>query len=96
MIPDEAVVSRAGSAVFSNLDGESIVLNMSSGSYYGLNELAAFVWQRLDAAPSVANIRQAILDEYDVDSDRCAQDLASLLTLLSERQLVEIKDRTDG
>ncbi len=38
----------------------------------------------------VAELRDAILDEYDVESDVCERDLLSLLSQLSDEGLINV------
>ncbi len=40
----------------------------------------------------MAEIREALLEEYDVSPDRCERDLVALLGELASRGLVEVRD----
>jgi hypothetical protein len=43
---------------------------------------------------AVAEIQNAITDEYDVEPERCARDLVGLLEKLLAEGLIEIKEST--
>ena len=70
--------------------GEAIVLNMKSGVYFGMDQVAALIWSLLEKPRTVGEIRDAIMKEYDVDSSTCEQDLRSFLDHLSSAGLIEI------
>lgn len=72
-----AVVSNH--QISSNLSGEAVVLNLNSGVYFGLNEVGASIWNLLQQPISIGEMRDAIVEEYEVEIAQCEQDLLSLL-----------------
>ena len=78
------------------LGDESAILNMKNSVYYGVNPVGATVWNLLKEAKTVSEIRDAILDEYDVDQVRCEKDLFALLEEMRSEGLIEVRDRTTG
>lgn len=90
---DESRVAIGPEQLSAELDGEAVVLNLKDGVYFGLNPVGTRVWALLKAAPrSVAELRQAILAEYDVAFDQCDADLRALLDALKEHGLVDISE----
>jgi hypothetical protein len=89
----EVTVVVAGRDQFSCPLGDSIVLlDLKAGLYFSLDNVGARVWQLLQQPRTVAEVRQTIVDEFDVSPDRCERDLAVLLQDLAERNLIEIRD----
>src|SRR5262245_11403388 len=62
--------------------GEAIVLNMKSGVYFGMEQVAALIWNLVEKPRTVGEIRDAIMKEYEVDSNTCEQDRKSFLRSL--------------
>jgi coenzyme PQQ synthesis protein D (PqqD) len=58
---------------------EAAVLNVKDGIYYGLDPVGAHIWKLLQTPCKVADIQEALLQEYDVDPERCQRDLMALL-----------------
>ena len=52
------------------LDGETVLVNLASGFYYGLDEVGSFVWARLSAGAGAGEIVDAMLTRYDVTPER--------------------------
>jgi Coenzyme PQQ synthesis protein D (PqqD) len=92
LTPD-SIVRTARDAVSCELNGETTILNVRSGDYYGLDEVGASVWRIIGQPHIVAEIIKAITLEYDVDAARCEGDLIGLLSKLAAHGLVEISDR---
>ena len=78
------------------LGDESAILNLKNSVYYGVNPVGATVWNLLKEAKTVSEIRDAILDEYDVDQVRCEKDLFALLEEMRSEGLIEVRDRMTG
>ena len=71
------------------LDGETVLVNLASGFYYGLDEVGSFVWARLSAGAGAGEIVDAMLTRYDVTPERASEDTARLLEELRAHGLVE-------
>jgi hypothetical protein len=73
------------------LDGELVLLNFDTESYFGLDEVGARIWEVLrDAATVEAGITQ-LLAEFDVDEARLRADVEALLTQLVDGGLVALE-----
>lgn len=75
-----------------DMQGESVILNIESGIYFGLTEAGTRIWELVQQPISVRAIQETILNEYDVDAGRCAQDIQMLLTKLFDARLLEVLD----
>ncbi len=69
---------------------EVVVLNLASGVYYGLNPVGARVWSLIQQPRTFAEIRDQLLQEYEVESASLEADLRALLTELADQRLIEI------
>jgi hypothetical protein len=92
MLSGHETVVAAKKQVSCNLADDAVILDLQAGVYYGLNAVAARVWNLIQEPKTVAQIRDAIVDEYDVDPDRCECDLRLLLGDLMARGLVRAAD----
>ncbi|WP_404787087.1 lasso peptide biosynthesis PqqD family chaperone [Altericista sp. CCNU0014] len=92
LISQNSIVVAAPDQVSSDLAGESVILNLKSGTYYGLNEVGSFVWELIQEPKSVGEIYDTIQQEYEVEAQDCENDVRALLSDLLEAQLVEIRD----
>jgi len=68
--------------------GETVMLDLRSEKYFGLNSVGTRVWELLQETDDVARIRERLLTEYDVDAARLDADLDDLLGRLLAAGLV--------
>lgn len=59
-----------------------------SNGLFILNELGAFLWDRLEAAETEKELLDAILAEYDVTEDVAQKDLSAFLDKLRELGII--------
>lgn len=93
-VTPQTIVAAAREQVSCDLDGEAAILNLKSGVYYGLDPVGARVWSLIQEPQTVDSIRDALVEEYDVEPARCLSDLLDLLEELAEEGLLEVKNET--
>ena len=88
-----STVSLRNELLFADLDGgEAAVLSLKNGVYYGLDPVAARVWHLLEERKRVSEVRDLLLKEFCVESDRLTRDLLELIKQWAELGLVEVPD----
>ena len=92
----DSIVAASPDQVSCDLSGEVAILNLRSGMYYGLEEVAAAVWNLVAEPKPVSRILEALLDRYDVDHERCQNDLLTLLGMLDARGLIRVTEEGAG
>ena len=76
--------------LLSGLQAESVLLNLDSERYYGLNDVGTRMLTLLTSSDSIEAAYESLLSEYDVDADVLRQDLTSTIEELAKHGLVEI------
>jgi coenzyme PQQ synthesis protein D (PqqD) len=89
--PDTAIVAVADHASC-ELGGETVVLDLHTGVYYGLDVVGGRVWRLLEAPRSLSELRDLIVDEFDVAAGRCETDLAAFVASLNAHGLLRSCD----
>jgi hypothetical protein len=75
------------------LDGEAVMINLSTGMYYNMDETGALVWELLGAGRSVGEIGRTLAQRYDVPREQADADVRQLIAQLVEENLVVVADR---
>ncbi len=70
---------------------ESVLLNLKTEQYLGLDDVSSRFWQLLTAGGTVQAAYDTLLAEFDVDSERLRSDLEEFVNELLEYGLVEQK-----
>jgi coenzyme PQQ synthesis protein D (PqqD) len=74
--------------VFRNLDGEAVLLDLGSGTYFGLNEVGTRIWQMIEAGDDEPAIVSTLAAEYAAERAAIAADVKRLLGELRSRRLI--------
>ena len=79
-IPDHVMVRQLGE--------ECVMLDLASGTYFGLDAVGARVWQLLGEGRSVAEAGAAIAQEYEVERAQAEEDVGRLVKELAANGLL--------
>ena len=74
--------------LFQEINGETVLLDLKSESYFGLDKTATRIWQLLNENKSVEDIHSVMLAEFDVDSNELLADLQHHLKELESAGLI--------
>lgn len=92
----DIIISRAKDSISTELDGETVILNMETGVYNGLDQVGTTIWNLLENPASIEDLTQGVLAEYDVSREQCTDDLCVFLSDLLTNKLIEIKHETSA
>jgi hypothetical protein len=82
-------VSIADEVYSEQIEDETILLELKSGNYYGLDAVASRLWQLLQELGSTEAVVHAAQQEYDdVGVDELTRDVETLVRALATRGLV--------
>ena len=88
------IVRRTQESVSTELDGETVILDIASGIYSGLDPVGTYIWNKLEQPLSVGFLHDAVLSQYDVIEEKCTADLLNFLKDLADNGLIVIADET--
>jgi hypothetical protein len=91
----EAKVKVPQSVVFRSFPTETVVLNLQTGKYHGLNPSAGKMLQALTEAGSVRAAAAAVAAEYDAPAETIEADICDLCQNLLDRGLIEREGSPD-
>ncbi|SRR5687767_14851561 len=89
-----SIVVASKDQLTSDIGSETVILGLSSGRYYGVEAVGARIWQLIQEPTAVADVRQTIVLEYEVDPERCEADLLKLLQRMIDAGLVEVRSES--
>lgn len=81
-----------GHVVYRDFVNETVVLNLKTGTYHGLNPTGGRMLQAVEHADSLADALQRLARDYGWDSSDVEADLVALCTELENRDLLELTD----
>jgi hypothetical protein len=83
-------LKRNPDMVFSEMDGETVMMSIENSEYYGLDPVASRIWELLDQPATVEQLVEKLLEEYEVDHDTCLDDVLSFSQELMEKKILSL------
>ena len=77
--------------LFRDLGGEAVLLDVASGSYFGLNEVGARVWRLITEGKTLPEVAAALAAEYAVPGEQLQADLLALVEDLAANRLLVVE-----
>jgi hypothetical protein len=94
MAIDNDLIVAIKEHLYSDLNGEAVILSMKNGKYYGLNEVGRTIWNAIKDPTYLSEIQARVMREYDVDENTCRHEVHSFVRKMHLEGLVEILDET--
>lgn len=69
---------------------ETVILDLGSGTYFGLDPVGARIWQLMTEGKTLGEICDTLLDEYDVTREALEKDLTDLTEALRAQKLISL------
>jgi len=91
-LTDSTMVVAVEGTLSTTLDGESLILHVDSGQYFGFNDVGTEIWQSLEEPQSIAELTEQIVSEYNVSKDRCHDDLIAIALELIQKDFVKVAE----
>ena len=85
-------IVAADDQVSCNLEGKSLLLQVSSGHYFGLNEVGSVVWEKVQQGSTFEEIVAAVMAMYAAERQQVEHDVESLLSDLEAEGLIRVSD----
>ena len=77
----------------STLDGETVLLDLSSGRYYTLNRLGSIIWEQCMRRQAISEIHVALCERFEVSAAQALDDLVALVNKLIQEGLLQQERR---
>ena len=95
-IGPDTVVAQIEELVSSDLDGETVMMSVKNGKYYGMDPIGSRIWALIKQPSTVSVLCDILLREFNVDRERCEKDVLIFLNKLAEDNLIRIVHASVG
>ncbi len=77
--------------VFRELQGEAVILNLSTSMYFGLDAVGTTIWQLCGSQPSLRDVWNAMQREFDAPAEALRTDLLAFVNELVAKGLLTVR-----
>lgn len=85
-----SVVIRKEGIIASDMDGETVMMNIETGKYYNLGKTGGAIWNIVKDPIEVEEIIKKLMENYNVAKEQCEQDVVPFLQQMAEQGLLLI------
>jgi hypothetical protein len=91
-INSHSIISKNPAIISSKMDDEVVMMSIEKGNYYGLNPVAAEIWEMLTEPLSVQSICDKLMDEFEVSQEQCYNEVLVFIDKLGSEGLIVVND----
>lgn len=90
---DRIVLRTSPDVQGTSMDGETVLLDLSTGRYYTLNRVGSAIWEHCTGHHTIRDIHTVLCDRFDVAPERALDDLVILVNQLTQEGLLQQERR---
>ena len=84
------IVCRSQDQVSTRVDDDTVMMSISKGMYYGLDDIGTDIWELIEEPCSVSTILDTLGGKYNVNKEKCKDELFDLLATLHNKSLIKL------
>ena len=85
---DTAPAKNSDQVIERVVEGEALLIHLSSGDYFSLDDVGTRVWENIDGTRTIQDLAELLLVEYDADRDQVVADVLRLAEQLADEGLL--------
>lgn len=90
-INENTLINRKNNIPFKKLGKDLVILDLNTGDYFALNEVAGFIWERINGKDSLGKIAQKLARVYNIKQEPALKDTLTFAKLLMQNNLIAVK-----
>jgi hypothetical protein len=87
-----SIVQRGPDVIAAEADTDLVMVDIRSGYYYGISDVARYIWESIEQPRKIADVIDNLMDAYDVDRNSCEEETLSFLNDLLSQGLVKVNN----
>lgn len=89
MIANDMIVVRSSSVVHTEMNEQTMLMNIEEGKYYSLSQVGSQIWRLLENPTRVDALIAQLEEEFEVTEQECRDQTHEFLQDLIKRQLAQ-------
>jgi Coenzyme PQQ synthesis protein D (PqqD) len=86
----DSVLQRDLDLIGVDMDGETVMMSVEHGAYYGIRGVGSRIWEMLEKPRQFNEIVTCVTDEYDVTREQATTEISEFLNTLSRNKLLKL------
>ena len=86
----DTIVAHDEDQVFTVVEGEAVLMSVTNGKYYRLDDIGTRIWSLIETPKSIGAVCDELVKEFQVERATCEADVSTLLEWMSNQNLVRL------
>lgn len=86
------IIQRNPNQVFSNIDGEVVMLSIEFGEYINLEDVGSQIWNNIENPCTFGALIESLMETYTVEEQTCYNDTKDFILELYNANVIQILD----
>lgn len=91
MLNESTIVHPIKNLDVTDLSGEKVMIDFSTGKYFLLKGSANDIWDMLEDNISVKTIKENLMKIYDVDEETCLSSISNFLLTIEKNGFIKLE-----
>lgn len=83
-------VRRVDDVLETDIDDQTVMMDIDRGSYFGLNQTGTRIWALLAEPMAIGELCDRLMEQFDVPREQCEQQVLDYLESLLGRGLLRV------
>jgi hypothetical protein len=84
----DTTLSHSSDILYAQAGTDGVMMNVETGRYYGLNSVAARIWEQLERPRTIAELCALVREEFEVDAQTCEAEVLKFVNELVANGIV--------
>jgi len=81
-------ISRSKTTFWCELGDDAVIFESTSGQYFGLNEVASYIWKNLSVPLGIKELKALVTKEFEVTDEVAEVDIENLVDEMLKRGIL--------
>lgn len=86
------VIAQSPELVSTNIEGQTALLSITNGAYYGMDKIGSRVWALIEQPRAISTVVDQLVKEFAVERPTCEQHVLAFLQKLADADLLQVTD----
>jgi Tfp pilus assembly protein PilP len=86
----DSIIVRKTGIIASDMDGETVMMNVDTGKYYNLGRTGGRIWNLIENPVRVEKLIEKLMESYNVTKEQCEKDVLPFLQKIQQCNLIQI------
>ncbi len=92
----QVIMANKDEVAAKSMDGEAILINLTTGIYYTLDDVGSFIWNCVEAGSSVDTTTKLLAEASEMTPEQVASDVQGFIDMLLEENLAMAAEADEG